>query len=264
MASPSSTHTTVGPSQRRRRTSSAAQPPPALNLTDHRSNDRLGASSGLPTGGYNQPPSLSTIPGTPGYKRMSLSRSPSPRRGGGWASPGLTDFNNISGKSSPRKPYGDIQANGSVSGSGDGVTWASAKAKSEEIKGYPSFSTQNNGFFSRHARKLSASLPTFSMGGRRDYSDKEKLGRGRWPPMQGSRTGRFLTYAGRTIWRFRLRVGVLLGLILAIILFYATREFFLTVLALSLYTDGAASPTSMVPKGRLAGGWQQVCCYTGC
>jgi len=131
----------------------------------------------------------------------------------------------VSGKSSPRKAYGDLQGNGSASVSGDNVTWASAKAKSEEINGYPSFSTRNNGFFSRHARKLSTSLPTFNMGGRRDFSDKEKLGRGRWPPIQGSRTGRFLTYTGRIIWRLRLRLGMVLGLVLAIILFYATREY---------------------------------------
>jgi len=223
VASPASTQTTTGSQQRRRRTSSAAQPPPALNLGDQRSNDRLGASSGLPTSGYAQP--LPSIPGTP-FGTMSLSRSPSPRRGGGWSSPGLTSpFDNVSGKSSPRKTYGDVQMNGSAGASGDSVTWASAKARSEEVNGYPSFSTRNNGFFSRHARKISTSLPTFSMGGRRDFSDKEKLGRGRWPPIQGSRTGRFLTYTGRIIWRLRLRLGIVLSLILAVILFYATREF---------------------------------------
>lgn len=222
VASPISTSTSTGSQQRRRRTSSAAQPPPNLNL-EPRSNDRLGASSGLPTGGYAQP--LPPIPGTP-FGTMSLSRSPSPARGGGWSSPGLTSpFDNVSGKASPRKTYGDIQMNGSASASSDNVTWASAKAKSEEVNGYPSFSTRNNGFFSRHARKISTSLPTFSMGGRRDFSDKEKLGRGRWPPIQGSRTGRFLTYTGRIIWRLRLRLGIVFGLILAVILFYTTREF---------------------------------------
>ena len=128
----------------------------------------------------------------------------------------------MSGKSSPRKGYGDYQVNGSASG--DNVTWASAKAKSEEVKGYPSFSTRNQGFFSRHARKLSSSLPTFNMGGRKDFADKEKLGRGRWPPPNGSRMGRFFTYTGRLIWRLRLRLGIMLGLILAIVIFYATRE----------------------------------------
>lgn len=219
VASPASTQTQTG-AQRRRRTSSVPKPPPPLNLQEQRSNDRLGATSGLPTGGFGQP--LPAIPGTP-YGSMSLSRSPSPRRGGGWSSPGLTSpYDNASGKSSPRKTYGDYQINGSASG--DDVTWASAKARSEEVKGYPSFSTRNQGFFSRHARKISTSLPTFSMGARRNFSDKEKLGRGRWPPMNNSRTGRFLTYTGRLIWRLRLRLGIVLGLILAIILFYVTRK----------------------------------------
>ena len=154
---------------------------------------------------------------------MSLSRSPSPRGGGGWSSPGLTSpYDSVSGKSSPRKTFGDVSMNGSASG--DNVTWASAKARSEEVNGYPKFSTRNNGFFSRHARKISTSLPSFGMGGRRDFADKEKLGRGRWPRISGSRTGRFLTYLGRIIWRLRLRLGIVLALLLAIILFYVTRE----------------------------------------
>lgn len=184
---------------------------------------RTGSSSGLPTG---TPHSLPPIPGTPLHNTMSLSRSPSPRGGGGWASPGLTTpYDNMSGKSSPRKTYGDVPENGSAATSSDNVTWASAKARSEEVKGYPSFSTRNNGFFSRHARKISTSLPTFSMGARRDFSDKEKLGRGRWPPIHGSRTVRFLTMAGRIAWRLRLRLGIVLGLFLAYLLFYVTREY---------------------------------------
>lgn len=43
--------------------------------------------------------------------------------------------------------------------------------------------------------------------------------------MNGSRTGRFLSYTGNKLWRFRLRLGVLLGFILAITLFYATRTY---------------------------------------
>lgn len=218
MASPSSSQLQSG-TQRRRRTSSAPKPP-SLSLQEQRSNNRLGATSGLPTGGYDK--SLPPIPGTP-HTDMSLSRSPSPRRGGGWSSPGLTSpYDNVSGKSSPRKTYADIQLNGAAGS--DDKKWASAKARSEEINGYPSFSTQNQGFFSRHARKISTSLPTFSMGARRDFSDREKFGRGRWPPMNGSRTGRFLSTLGRILWRLRLRLGIVLGLILAIILFYATRE----------------------------------------
>ena len=87
---------------------------------------------------------------------MSLSRSPSPRPGGGWASPGLNSpYVDVSGRASPASGY---------RGNGNTVTWESAKAKSEGVNGYPSFSTQNQGFFNRHIRKLSSSLPRFSMG----------------------------------------------------------------------------------------------------
>lgn len=153
---------------------------------------------------------------------MSLSRSPSPRRGGGWSSPGLTNnYDNVSGQSSPRKNYGDLQMNGSARSS-HGVTWASAQAKTQDVNGYPSFSTRNNGFFARHARKLSTSLPTFSSGAR-NFSDKEKLGRGRWLPPGGGSPTQLLAHFGRMLWRFRLRVGIVLGLLVAFLLFYTTR-----------------------------------------
>lgn len=108
---------------------------------------------------------------------MSLSRSPSPRRDGGWSSPGLTTpYDESNGRSrSPRKPYGGI--NGGPQG---GVTWASAKANSARVNGYPSYQSQNQGFFSRHMRNLSESLPYFAHGGQEDrYAEKEKTGRGR-------------------------------------------------------------------------------------
>lgn len=154
---------------------------------------------------------------------MSLSRSPSPNRGGGWSSPGLTTpFDNISRTSSPRRAYGDLQTNGAASNSN--VTWATAKARSEEVNGYPSFSTRNNGFFSRHARQISRSLPSFHIGTRRDYAAKEKLGRGRrWLPNSGSRTGRLATHLGRILWRMRLRLLIVFAFVLAVILFYVTR-----------------------------------------
>ena len=208
MASPAASQTNSG-AQRRRRTSSAASKniSPA-NLSAKSSRDRLGTSSG--TGGYGQP--LPPIPATP-HDTMSLSRSPSPQRGGGWASPGL---NYESGKSSPRKAYGS-DINGTA---GTSITWESAKARSEEVKGYPSYSTKNQGWFSRHARRISSiSLPTF----RRDFSEKEKLGRGRWSPSQQTKFGRFLTTLGRMIWRMRGRLGIVITLILCIVLFYVTR-----------------------------------------
>ncbi|KAA6409593.1 MAG: glycosyltransferase family 34 [Lasallia pustulata] len=149
---------------------------------------------------------------------MSLSRSPSPRRGGGWSSPGLTTpFNTIGGTSTPWKGYEESNVDGGV---GNGVTWATAKARSEEINGYPSFSPRKNGWFSRHARKLSNNLPTFA--GRRDFAEKEKLGRGRWYPGHGTRNGRLITYLGSIARRFRLRLLLVIAFVLALSMFYIT------------------------------------------
>lgn len=82
---------------------------------------------------------------------MSLSRSPSPVQGGGWASPGL---NINSGRSSPAAQI-----------SGGHAKWDPSKMRRHHNGGsnnYPSFSTQNSGFFTRHMRQISSSLPRFS------------------------------------------------------------------------------------------------------
>jgi len=146
---------------------------------------------------------------------MSLSRSPSPRPGGGWSSPGLA---NNSGRSSPAKSYRG--ANGGT----NSVTWESAKAKSEGVNGYPSFSTQNNGFFNRHYRNISNSLPSFNLGPEKIYVEKEKLGRGRWMPRDGSRLARVRSLVKRMNRKVKLRLLLVLGLIVMIILFYTTRK----------------------------------------
>ncbi|KAI4153800.1 MAG: hypothetical protein LQ340_002096, partial [Diploschistes diacapsis] len=184
----------LGISNYRRRSSSIKAPPPLIFDRPNKSREQ-GATSGLKGRGSGL---LETIPGTP--DGMSLSRSPSPRAGGGFSSPGLTsDFNSMGGRSSPRKTYPDLYTNaGAASGSGN-VTWASAKAKSDEVNGYPSFSTQKTGFFSRHARKISSSLPRFNIGGRRDFSEREKLGRGRSYPNSGSKLERLKTFLGNVM-----------------------------------------------------------------
>ncbi|KAF7959849.1 hypothetical protein EAE96_001454 [Botrytis aclada] len=145
---------------------------------------------------------------------MSLSRSPSPRPGGGWASPGLSSpYANVSGRSSPNK----MQRTG---GNGGSVTWESARAKSEEVNGYPSFSTKNNGFFNRHIRNISNSLPHFHMGGYGSYAEKEKLGRGRW--LGSSKLARIRNGLARVSSKMRLRFMIVLGFVMMIILFYST------------------------------------------
>ncbi|OKP11554.1 hypothetical protein PENSUB_2856 [Penicillium subrubescens] len=100
---------------------------------------------------------------------MSLSRSPSPHPGGGWSSPGLTPGSGAS------TPGGHSQATLAP----NGISWAAAKAKSDEVRKYPSFSTRNSGFFSRQKRKISARLPSFrGQASRQGYVDKDVYGRG--------------------------------------------------------------------------------------
>lgn len=196
-----------------RRRLSAAKTPPNLNFQDSaQSVGALGATSGVPGRGVSQP--LPTIPGTPG--NMSLSRSPSPQRGGGWSSPGLTTpYDGSSGRSSPMRAY--------PNGSASNVTWASAQAKSAEVKGYPSFSTRNQGYFG-HLRRMSSGLPSFRGGDSKSYAEKEKLGRGRWAAGNGDAVNRVLTLIGRTIWRMRLRFALVVAFLLLVLGFYATRK----------------------------------------
>lgn len=224
LASLSSSSEHDGTSSHRRRRSSIRSPA-RIEFQKNLILNEAGATYGSSPRGTGLP----SIPGTPAGT-MSLSRSPSPRAAGGWSSPGLTaDYNNMSNNTStrspsPRKAYGDLHPNGSASGSG--VTWASAEAKSEKVNGYPAFSTRNSGWFSRHARDISSSLPKFSLGGgKRDYSDKEKLGRGRWTPHSTSKLGRMKTLLGSITRRMRLRVLLVLGLILAFVLFWVTRKY---------------------------------------
>lgn len=239
-------------SQRRRRSSSAAKVLPSpLNVHEHQSSKiQPGASSGLPANGFAQP--LPTIPGTPSF--MSLSRSPSPRRGGGWATPGLTTpYDSINGRASPRQGYTET-SHFSGGASNSNVTWASAKARSEEVNGYPSFSTQSNGFFPRLARLLASRFPSFNLGRRKDYGEKEKLGRGRWPSTSGSKVA---PYVGRTIWRLRLRIMLLFAFMLAFVLFYVTRKS-CSGGTIPIAADDDDSDASDISKIGNAGGGKQV------
>jgi hypothetical protein len=152
---------------------------------------------------------------------MSLSRSPSPRRDGGWSSPGLTTpFDETNGRSrSPRKPYGGI--NGGPQG---GVTWASAKANSARVNGYPSYQSQNQGFFSRHMRNLSESLPYFAHGGQEDrLAEKEKAGRGRHAGL-GSSWADVPRRIGLLLSRRRKYGAMLVLAVLAILLWFSKRK----------------------------------------
>lgn len=233
----------------RRRRSSAANPPQTLNL------DGASTADSDISPSRSAPRTLPPIPGTPNMP-MSLSRSPSPQPGGGWASPGLSTpaFANVSGRSSPHKKYG------SLNGNGPSVTWESAKAKTDGVNGYPSFSTQNNGFFNRHYRSLSNSLPQFNMGSDRSYAEKEKLGRGRWTPRDGSRLGRLRAAAGRVSRKVKLRLLVVMAFIMMFILFYSTRKLYTPE---SLVSANKSSRTLLVAENKVHRRRQEIRNYIG-
>ncbi|KAL2860938.1 putative alpha-1,6-mannosyltransferase subunit [Aspergillus lucknowensis] len=99
---------------------------------------------------------------------MSATRSPSPRPGAGWSSPVLTPG---SGSSTPRTGLFPTTPSD---------PWVAAKAKSDEVRGYPSFSTRNNGFFSRSKRQITATLPRFSAASSPNgYGEKDAFLQGR-------------------------------------------------------------------------------------
>ncbi|KAK4143250.1 glycosyltransferase [Dichotomopilus funicola] len=138
---------------------------------------------------------------------MSLSRSPSPIPGGGWASPGL---NIASGRSSPAF----------AGSSSTPAMWESSRLKRGGASGYPSFSTKNQSFFGRHMRRISSHLPRFSSS--THYAEKKKLGRGGWSVHNVPLLGRVKGILGRMGRKMKIRLLMLLMLILAIIIFYNT------------------------------------------
>lgn len=136
---------------------------------------------------------------SPPAPSMSLSRSPSPGPNGGWSSPGLTDYRDRS--SSPRQK----QYDGMNGYAATDAYWAAAKAKSDQVRGQPSFQTRNEGFFQRSRRKISSTLPRFNSFAldRRDWRDAEKLGRGRWNPHRGGEWSKIKTLVGNLLRRFK-------------------------------------------------------------
>ncbi|KAL2269959.1 hypothetical protein VTJ83DRAFT_2143 [Remersonia thermophila] len=159
----------------------------------------------------------SRTPTTP----MSLSRSTSPIPGGGWATPGL-DMTN--GRSSPTRAASGTPAAwqqssrlGRSPGGGSGGSGGSRKNNQYR---YPSFSTRTQGFFGRHMRHLSNTLPRFNSSS--SYADKEKLGRGRWSPRNTTLSGRVLSLLGRMGRKMKLRLLVLLFFLLALLVLFSS------------------------------------------
>ena len=143
---------------------------------------------------------------------MSLSRSPSPIPGGGWSSPGL-DITS-SGRSTPAKM--------TFSGPNVGaVTWESARVKSRGVTSYPSFSTQNQGFFTRHMRRISSSLPSFSNHNDNGATEKDKPRPARWRVPLLERIRNSWARIGRK-WKVCALIATIV--LACYILFYVTRE----------------------------------------
>ncbi|ODA82870.1 hypothetical protein RJ55_01379 [Drechmeria coniospora] len=153
--------------------------------------------------------SLSPVIGTPAGP-MSLSRSPSPVPGGGWASPGLNLSN--SGRNSPTIV------------SGGPIQWASSTKMRRQggSNGYPSFSTHNQGFFSRNMRRLSSSLPLFYSSYDDSHDDeKDKVGHGRrWPGQNLPLVGRIRSVIGRMGRKLKIRLLIGFVIFMCIYIFY--------------------------------------------
>ena len=225
----SSAIATIG--SRRRTSSTTAKPSTSHGMTaGHQATNGLqerresyGAASGLPQAqGFGQP--LRPIPATPERTEMPLSQSPSPVKGGGWHSPGLTAPQRSSRKHSRspsrRRAHFETSANG--------IKWESAKARTVHVKGYAVQARLDQGFFRRNFLRLSSSLPRFYPLQEKEYEEKEKLGRGRIPSSALGNVRNFTVVLSRQIWRLRKRLMILLCFALLYILFYITRRSYAT------------------------------------
>jgi mannan polymerase II complex MNN10 subunit len=105
------------------------------------------------------------------------------------------------------------------------VTWASAKKKSELVNGGHIAFPQNSGFFRRHMRSLSNSLPRFNLGSSHSYAEKEKLGRGRWVARDGTIVGRARNLLIKSYRKSRIRFMITLVFIFALLIYWFTRKF---------------------------------------
>lgn len=175
---------------------------------------------------FSRSAQLDTVPGTPrtphchtsNQSDMSLDHSPTFRTNGGWSSPGLNadGHGRASMPSSPRRiPLLDNH---------NEATWTSTQGKGGEIKGFSPI-PQSSRFLPRKMfRQLSISLPRFNRGSSKDYSAKEKLGRGRIPQTPRERLTCLGLILWRVVWRLRAAITLLLAISLVMALFYKTRR----------------------------------------
>ncbi|KAJ9615820.1 alpha-1,6-mannosyltransferase [Cladophialophora chaetospira] len=125
-----------------------------------------------------------------------FSRSVSPLPNGQWnAAAHLTERSST--------PNGAYAGSNNIHGNNDDH-WAAAKARSAQIRGFPSIQTKNEGFFQRSKRKIST-LPVFSPYTplSANWKDPEKLGRSRWSPRAGGGLSRIKTFTGNVLRKFK-------------------------------------------------------------
>ncbi|EJT73347.1 galactosyltransferase [Gaeumannomyces tritici R3-111a-1] len=151
---------------------------------------------------------------------MSLSRSPSPVPGGGWASPGLNITG--SGRNSPSRGFTSGNSGSSP------VIWEGARLKngasnSGAASGGFRTNTGNQRGIMGHVRRLSSGLPLWNNGrAATPYAEKEKLGRGRWHADNLPLVSRVRRAYSRTSRRTRIVLWALGLILLATLIFYNT------------------------------------------
>ena len=144
---------------------------------------------------------------------MLYSQSTSPRHSGGWQTP--TTENRFAQASPGGKSYTDTNGVRRMNGfTSNDNPWAAAKAKSDQVRGYPSFSTRNEGFFLRSKRRITQTLPRFRIDGE-DWRSTEKLGRGQWQPGGRRNWSSLRTLVGNVLRRFKI-VFILLMIIVVV------------------------------------------------
>jgi mannan polymerase II complex MNN10 subunit len=88
----------------------------------------------------------------------------------------------------------------------------------------PPVSSRNRGFFSRHIRKISSSLPQFRPE-HHTYAQKEKLGRGQWSPRGFKPMLVVRNILSRMSRKLKIRLLMALVLFLLVLAWYLSRRF---------------------------------------
>jgi hypothetical protein len=100
------------------------------------------------------------------------------------------------------------------------------------------------------------------MGPEKTYAEREKLGRGRWMPSNGSKLARLRNFVGRINRKTRIRLLGILALIVMIILFYVTRKHCSEQITSELALTGH-SIALLLAQGKIYRRWQEACNYSG-